>query len=91
MCGDGGARVRLENRLTAEPRLEEHEAKERNRRPLERATPLDPSECGGDHTECDEADERCSGAMDPLKPRLVVVEWRDDLSVAEWPIGAAHS
>ena len=29
--------------------------------------------------------------MDPLQPRLVVVKRRDDLPVAERPVGAAHS
>ena len=29
--------------------------------------------------------------MDPLQPRLVVINWRDDLPVAEGPIWAAHA
>ena len=88
--GHGLARVVHADGLAAEPGLEDHERDGGERRPQDRRAV--PVVLPGEERDAQdqEADDRRDRAVDPLPPGLVVVQRRDDLAVAQGPVGAAH-
>ena len=89
--GDRLPAVAEPDRLAAEPRLEADEADGDERRPQDRSPLSMVEERDDGETEDLEADDDGNGPMDPLDPRLRVIEWRDQLAVAERPVRAAEA
>ena len=87
---DGLPGVAEADRLAAEPRLEPDEQDGHERRPQDRRAIAVVAQGQDRHPEDLEADDHRHAAMDPLDPGLGVVERRQDLVVAERPVGAAE-
>ena len=85
------ARVVEADGLATEPRLEADEQHRGDRRDEDRA--LVAMVLPGEERDAEdhEPDDRRDRAVDPLDPRLGVVERRDQLPVAQRPVGAAHA
>ena len=89
--GDGLPAVAEANGLAAQPRLEPDQGHGPERRDDERATVAVVDEREDREAEDLEADQDGDPAMDPLDPRLRVVERRQELAVTERPVGAAET
>ena len=96
--GQGGGQVRRHrlpavpeaDRLAPEPRLEPDQPDGRERGPQDRAPVAVVADRHDRERQDLEADDDRDRPMDPFDPGLRVVERRDELAVAERPVGAAE-
>ena len=77
--------------LAAEPRLEPDETDRRDGRPQQRRPVAMVTDRQDREAQDLEADDRRDGPVDPLDPRLRVVDRRQQLAVAERPVRAAET
>ncbi len=77
--------------LAAEPRLESDKTDRRDGRPQQRRPVAMIADRQDRQAQDLEADDRRDGPVDPFDPRLRIVEWREQLTVAERPVRAAKT